>query len=90
MELLELRHRGLRLVWSVLGQPVLQEGDFGLLCANDLFGQGTNVRIVTMLQGNAGHFDGALMVWDHAAGKVEVGVTTELDVHLLVHALVGL
>ena len=37
---------------------------------------------------DVGHVDGALVMGDHAAHEVDVGVASQLDVHALVHLLI--
>jgi hypothetical protein len=41
-----------------------------------------------VLQDDSRHIDGALMVRDHAAREVRVGVAREGDVHVAVHLVV--
>ncbi|KAK0350586.1 hypothetical protein LTR94_028428, partial [Friedmanniomyces endolithicus] len=64
--------------------------NFGFLGRNDLIGQITHVAGFAMLDGDLGHCERTLVVGDHSAQEVDVGVARVVDAHGLVHLRAGL
>jgi hypothetical protein len=61
-------------LFRVLLQPIFHLRDFLFLIDDDFLGQGPDGRILAVRQLHLGHIDRALMMRDHAADKIQVGV----------------
>lgn len=69
----------------VLGQPFLHPGDFLFLRGDDVLREFPDFRIGAVLEHHFRHVDRALMVRDHAAHEIGVGVAAKGDSHIPVH-----
>lgn len=74
-----------------MSEPVAQKGDLGLLGLDDVLGQGAQLGILAVFEDDARHVDGPLVVADHTAREVDVGVVAELLLgHDLIEPLAGM
>jgi hypothetical protein len=67
--------------------PFLQESDFLLLRGDDLLCQLADLEAFAVLQDHPRHIDSALVVRDHAARKIKIGISGIRAAHIPVHLL---
>ena len=75
---------------AVLGQPFPHHGDLAFLGLDHLFGEFADFRILAVLQLDPGHVDRPLVMGDHAADEIDIGIAGIFDRHVVVHLAVGL
>ena len=71
-----------------IGKPFLHHRDLAFLGGDDVLGQLANLRVFPMLENDTRHINRALVVRDHAAHEIDVGIAGELDLHIGVHLVV--
>ena len=81
------RAAGPRLL-AAFSKPLIHHGDLAFLRRDNLLGQLADLRVLAVLQRHLGHVDRALVVRDHAAHEIDVGVSSELRSHPRVHLVV--
>src|SRR5262245_53902252 len=74
--------------WRV-AQRQVHDRDLLLLVDDDLLSESSEALVLAVPQLRERHVDGPLMMWDHHASEVAVGITAEGDVHCDVHARHG-
>ena len=75
---------------AVFLQPGLHLLDLGFLRGDDGLRQFAQFGILAVFQLHLGHVDRALMVRDHAADEIRVGIAAIGDHHVLVHLAHGI
>jgi hypothetical protein len=78
-----------RWLLAAAGKPLLHHRNLTFLGLDHLFGEFADLWIIAVSNHDFRHIDRALMVRDHAAHEVDVGITGELDHHVLMHAVIG-
>ncbi|OWV64825.1 hypothetical protein ATY76_21195 [Rhizobium sp. R339] len=71
-------------------EPGVHLGDLRFLRLDHRFRKFADFGILAVLKLDLGHIDRALMVRDHSANEVHVGIAAILDHHILVHPVVRL
>ncbi len=71
-----------------IGKPFLHHRDLAFLSGNDILRQFANLGVFPVFESDLGHINGALVVRDHAAHEIDVGIAGELDLHIGVHLVV--
>jgi len=58
-------------------------------CVDQPLGELVHLQVLTVLQHHFGHVDRTLVMGNHAAHEVDVGISAKCDVHILMHLRIG-
>jgi hypothetical protein len=64
-------------------------GDFGFLGGNDAFRQALHFGVLAVAEHHARHIYRALVMRDHAGGKIPIRIAREADIHVAMHLVIG-
>src|SRR5690606_13561165 len=74
---------------AVIGEPLLHNGDLAFLGLDHLFGKFSNLGILTVFEHDFRHVDRSLVMRNHTAHEVDIGVARILYHHVFHHGIHG-